>query len=91
VYTQRDIYDEYNIAVFRDTRRRHQIPLQMVVSHHVVAGNSNAFFYKSCCGHSVPSQTDRSRAMKQRRGWSTERRERGKERETSQVYLGTEN
>jgi hypothetical protein len=26
-------------AVFRDTRRGHQIPLQMVVSHHVVAGN----------------------------------------------------
>jgi hypothetical protein len=27
------------IALFRDTRRGHQTPLQMVVSHHVVAGN----------------------------------------------------
>jgi hypothetical protein len=30
---------EYTTAVFRHTRRGHQIPLQMVVSHHVVAGN----------------------------------------------------
>jgi hypothetical protein len=30
---------EYIVAVFRHTRRGHQIPLQMVVSHHVVAGN----------------------------------------------------
>jgi len=29
---------EYNVTVFRHTRRGHQIPLQMVVSHHVVAG-----------------------------------------------------
>jgi hypothetical protein len=29
----------YAVAVFRHTRRGHQIPLQMVVSHHVVAGN----------------------------------------------------
>jgi hypothetical protein len=29
---------EYTVAVFRHTRREHQIPLQMVVSHHVVAG-----------------------------------------------------
>jgi hypothetical protein len=29
---------EYMIALFRHTKRRHQIPLQMVVSHHVVAG-----------------------------------------------------
>jgi hypothetical protein len=27
------------IAVFRHSRRRHQISLRMVVSHHVVAGN----------------------------------------------------
>jgi hypothetical protein len=27
------------VALFRHTRRGHQIPLQMVVSHHVVAGN----------------------------------------------------
>jgi hypothetical protein len=30
---------EYTVAVFRHTRRGHQITLQMVVSHHVVAGN----------------------------------------------------
>jgi hypothetical protein len=30
---------EYTVTVFRHTRRGHQIPLQMVVSHHVVAGN----------------------------------------------------
>ena len=30
---------EYTIAVFRHTRRGHWIPLQMVASHYVVAGN----------------------------------------------------
>jgi hypothetical protein len=30
---------EYTVAVFRHTRRGQQISLQMVVSHHVVAGN----------------------------------------------------
>jgi hypothetical protein len=30
---------EYTVSVFRHPRREHQIPLQMVVSHHVVAGN----------------------------------------------------
>ena len=29
---------EYIVAVFRHTRRGHQIPLQMVMSHHVIAG-----------------------------------------------------
>ena len=29
---------EYTVAVFRHTRRGHRIPLQMVVSHNVVAG-----------------------------------------------------
>jgi hypothetical protein len=29
----------YTVAVFRHARRGHRIPLQMVVSHHVVAGN----------------------------------------------------
>lgn len=29
---------EYTVAVFSHTRRGRQIPLQMVVSHHVVAG-----------------------------------------------------
>jgi hypothetical protein len=30
---------KYNIAVFRHTRRGHQIPLQMIVSYQVVTGN----------------------------------------------------
>jgi len=30
---------KYTVAVFRYTRRGHQISLQMVGSHHVVAGN----------------------------------------------------
>jgi hypothetical protein len=30
---------EYTIALFRHTRRGYQTPLEMVVSHHVVAGN----------------------------------------------------
>ena len=30
---------EYTVVVFRHTRRRHWISLQVVVSHHVVAGN----------------------------------------------------
>jgi hypothetical protein len=30
---------KYTVAVFRHTRRGHRIQLQMVVSHHVVAGN----------------------------------------------------
>jgi hypothetical protein len=30
---------KYTVADFGHTRRVHQIPLQMVVSHHVVAGN----------------------------------------------------
>jgi hypothetical protein len=29
---------KYTVAVFRHSRRGHQILLQMVVSHHVVAG-----------------------------------------------------
>jgi hypothetical protein len=29
---------KYTVAAFRHTRRGHQISLQMVVSHHVVAG-----------------------------------------------------
>jgi len=33
---------EYTVAVFRHTRRGHQIPLQMVVNHHVVAGSWNS-------------------------------------------------
>jgi hypothetical protein len=32
------IIHKYTVAVFRHTRRAHQIPLQMVVSHHGVAG-----------------------------------------------------
>jgi len=30
---------KYTVAVFRHTRRGYRIPLQMIVSHHVVAGN----------------------------------------------------
>jgi hypothetical protein len=30
---------EYTVVVFRHTRKGHQIPLQMMVSHCVVAGN----------------------------------------------------
>ena len=30
---------EYMVAVFRNTRRGHQVPLQMVMDHHVFAGN----------------------------------------------------
>lgn len=30
---------EYIVAVFRHTRRRHRIPSQMAVSHHVVTEN----------------------------------------------------
>jgi hypothetical protein len=29
----------YTVADFRHTRRGHRIPLQIVVSHHVIAGN----------------------------------------------------
>jgi hypothetical protein len=32
------IIHKYTVAVFRHTRRGRQISLQMVVSHHVVAG-----------------------------------------------------
>ena len=35
------------IVLFRHTRRGHQIPLQMVVSHHVVAGNWTQYLWKS--------------------------------------------
>ena len=38
---------EYTVAVFRHTRRGHRIPLQMVVSHHVVAGNWIQDFWKN--------------------------------------------
>jgi hypothetical protein len=30
---------KYTVAVFRHSRRGHQIPLQVIVSHHVVVGN----------------------------------------------------
>ena len=38
IYYLFNVY-EYTVAVFRHTRRAHKVPLQMVVSHHVVAGN----------------------------------------------------
>jgi hypothetical protein len=31
---------DYAVAIFRQSKRGHQVPLQMVVSHDVVAGNS---------------------------------------------------
>jgi hypothetical protein len=34
-----DAYEYTTIVLFRHTRRGHQTPLQMVVSHHVVAEN----------------------------------------------------
>jgi hypothetical protein len=40
LYLKIDLFmHEYTVAVFRHTRRGHLIPFQMVVSHHVVAGN----------------------------------------------------
>ena len=38
---------EYTVAVFRHTRRGHQIPLQMFVSHHGIAGNWTQDLWKS--------------------------------------------
>ena len=38
---------EYTVDVFRHTRRGHWIPLQMVVSHYVVAGNWTRDLWKS--------------------------------------------
>jgi hypothetical protein len=38
---------EYTVDVYRHTRSGHQIPLQMVVSHHVVAGNWTQDLWKS--------------------------------------------
>jgi hypothetical protein len=48
------VYD-YTVAVFRHTRRGHQIPLHMVVSHHVVTGNSTQDPWKSSHRASFPS------------------------------------
>jgi hypothetical protein len=41
VYLFKDLFYvcEYTVTLFRHTRRGHWIPLQMVMSHHVVAGN----------------------------------------------------
>jgi hypothetical protein len=38
---------EYTVSVFRHTRREHQIPLQMVVSHQVVSRNWTQDLWKS--------------------------------------------
>ena len=35
------IHEYTTIALFRHTRREHQTPLQMVVSHHMVAGTQD--------------------------------------------------
>jgi hypothetical protein len=39
MYTVYLFFYKYTDAIFRHTRRGHLIPLQIVVSHHVVAGN----------------------------------------------------
>jgi hypothetical protein len=42
IYFKKEVFIlsiEYTVTVFRHTRRKHQILLQMVVSHNVVAGN----------------------------------------------------
>jgi hypothetical protein len=44
---KRFIVYKYTVAVFRHTRRGHQISLQMVVSHHAVAGNQTQDLWKS--------------------------------------------
>jgi hypothetical protein len=48
-YNFKDLFilSEYTVAPFRHTRRGHWIPLQMVVSHHVVAGNCTQDLWKS--------------------------------------------
>jgi hypothetical protein len=38
---------EYTVAVFRHARRGHQISLQIIVRHHVVAGNWTQDLQKS--------------------------------------------
>jgi hypothetical protein len=38
-FFSKDLFYEYTVAVSRHTRRGHQIPLQVVVSHYVVARN----------------------------------------------------
>jgi hypothetical protein len=38
---------EHTVAVFRHTRRGHQIPLQMGLNHHVAAGNWTQDLWKS--------------------------------------------
>ena len=38
---------EYTVAVFRHTKRGHQISLQLVVSHHMAAGNWTQDLWKS--------------------------------------------
>jgi hypothetical protein len=49
------MYVEYIVAVFRYTRRKHQVPLQMVVSHYVVAGNWTQDLWKSILFTAEPS------------------------------------
>jgi hypothetical protein len=44
---KKKIYLLYTAAVSRHTRRGHQIPLQMDVSHRVVAGNCTEALWKS--------------------------------------------
>jgi hypothetical protein len=41
------VYEYTVVVVFRHTSRGHQIPVQMVVRHHVVAGNRTQDLWKS--------------------------------------------
>jgi hypothetical protein len=59
---------KYTVAVFRHTRRGHQISLRVVVSHHVVAGIWTSDLWKSSRvllptepSHQPPQITYRSR------------------------------
>ena len=39
LHTHTHTHTKYTVTLFRHTRKGHWIPLQMVVNHHVVAGN----------------------------------------------------
>jgi hypothetical protein len=41
------LFNDYTVSVFRHIRRGHQIPLQMVVNLHVIAGNWTQDHWKS--------------------------------------------
>jgi hypothetical protein len=47
IFLNKFYWYEYTVAVFRHTRRGRQTPLQMVVSHHVFAGNWTQDLWKN--------------------------------------------